>query len=125
MGDRVQGRALSLLKEADSVNITSNDLICIMLQIGLSDHNLQHELGAIRNPTLDTFSEKIEGFEQSKRAMSGNAYGHAVTRTNANAGRKTHLINPRTGISRTRIRENVTDASHCGENVLDAHVQIT
>ena len=36
MGDRVQGRALSLLKEADSVNITCNDLICITLQIGLA-----------------------------------------------------------------------------------------
>ena len=52
---------LSLLEEADGV--TCNDLICMMLQIGLSDQNLQRELGAILNPTLDTFSEKIEGFE--------------------------------------------------------------
>ena len=42
--------------------------------LGLSDHNLQRELGAIRNPTLDSFSEKIEGFEQAKRTMSGNAF---------------------------------------------------
>ena len=51
------------------MNITCNDLICMMLQIGLSDRNLQRELGAIRNPTLDTFSEKIEGFEQAKRTV--------------------------------------------------------
>ena len=51
------------------MNITCNDLICMMLQIGLSDQNLQRELGAIRNPTLDTFSEKIEGFEQAKRTV--------------------------------------------------------
>ena len=65
---------LSLLEEADGVNITCNDLICMMLQIGLSDQNLQRELGAIHNPTLDTFSEKIEGFEEARRTMSGNAY---------------------------------------------------
>ena len=43
---------LSLLEEADGVNITCNDLICMMLQIGLSDLSLQRELGAIRNPTI-------------------------------------------------------------------------
>ena len=37
----------------------------MMLQIGLTDSNLQRELGGIRNPTLDAFSEKIEGFEQA------------------------------------------------------------
>ena len=36
---------LSLLEEADGANITCNDLICLMLQIGLSDSNLQRELG--------------------------------------------------------------------------------
>ena len=49
---------LSLLEEADGVNITCNNLICMMLQIGLSDHNLQRELGAIRNPTLDTLVKR-------------------------------------------------------------------
>ena len=71
------------------MNITCNDLICMMLQIGLSDSSLQRELGAIRNPTLDAFSEKIEGFEQARRIVSGNAYGNAVTRPNTNSGRKT------------------------------------
>ena len=56
---------LSLLEEADGANITCNDLLCMMLQIGLTDSNLQRELGRIRNPTLDAFSEKIEGFEQA------------------------------------------------------------
>ena len=39
---------LSPLEEADGVNITCNDLICMMLQIGLSDQSLQREFGAIR-----------------------------------------------------------------------------
>ena len=82
--DRVQGGASIPAR----VNITCNDLICMMLQIGLSDPNLQRELGAIHNPTLDSFSEKIEGFEQAQRTMSGNTYGHAVTRTNTNTGQK-------------------------------------
>ena len=60
----------------------------MMLQIGVSDNNLQRELGGIRNPTLDTFSEKIEGFEQAKRTMSGSAYGLAVSRNNTNVGRR-------------------------------------
>ena len=79
---------LSLLEEADGANITCNDLICMMLQIGLSDSNLQRELGAIRNPTLDAFKEKIEGYEQAKRTMSGSAHGLAVSRRIANAGRR-------------------------------------
>ena len=71
---------LSLLEEADGVNITCNDLICMMLQIGLSDPSLQRELGSVRNPTLDMFNKKIEGFEQARRTVSGNALGNAVTR---------------------------------------------
>ena len=58
------------LEEADGANITCNDLICMMLQIGLSDSNLQRELGSIRNPTLDAL--KIEGFEQAKCTMSSS-----------------------------------------------------
>ena len=37
---------LSLLEEADGVNITCNDLICMMLKIGLSDSSLRRELGS-------------------------------------------------------------------------------
>ena len=55
---------LSLLEDADGVNIGCDDLICMMLQIGLSDSTLQQELGTVRNLTLALFSEKIEGFEQ-------------------------------------------------------------
>ena len=51
----------------------------MMLQIGLTDSNLQRELGGIRNPTLDAFSEKIEGFEQAKRTMASSAHGMAVS----------------------------------------------
>ena len=57
---------LSLLEEADGVNIGCDNLICMMLQIGLSDTSLQRELGAVCNPTLATFNEKIEGFEQAR-----------------------------------------------------------
>ena len=79
---------LSLLEEADSVNITCNDLICMMLQIGLSDPSLQRELGSVRNPTLDVFNKKIEGFEQARRIVSINAFGNAISHSNANSGRR-------------------------------------
>ena len=48
-------------------------------QIGLSDQNLQRELGAIRNPTLDSFSERIEGFERCP-AMHMDMPSHAPIR---------------------------------------------
>ena len=59
-----------------------------MLQIVLSDPSLQRELGSVRNLTLDAFNEKIKGFEQARRTVSGNAFGNAVTRQNGNPGRK-------------------------------------
>ena len=73
---------MSLLEEADGVNINCDDLICMMLQIGLSDSSLQRELGAVRNPILTAFNEKIEGFEQARRTVSTNAYRNAVSRLN-------------------------------------------
>ena len=82
---------LSLLEEADGANISCNDLICMMLQIGLSDTNLQRELGSIRNPTLDAFTEKIEGFEQAKLTMATNAHGLAASRGNTNGGRRPNV----------------------------------
>ena len=82
---------LSLLEEADGANISCNDLICMMLQIGLSDSNLQRELGSIRNPTLDAFTERIEGFEQAKLTMATNAHGLAASRGNANGGRRSNV----------------------------------
>ena len=82
---------LSLLEEADGANITCNDLICMMLQIGLTDSGLQRELGGIRNPTLDAFTEKIEGFEQAKLTMATNAHGLAASRGNANGGRRPNV----------------------------------
>ena len=115
---------LSLLEETDGVNITCNDLICMMLQIGLSDSSLQRELGAIRNPTLDAFSEKIEGFEQARRTVSGNAYGNAVTRPSTNSGQKASN-QPGRSTSKNQPNRNKGDASHCEESVSDAHVQIT
>ena len=60
---------LSLLEEADGLNIECDDLICMMLQIGLSDSSLQREL-------------EIEGFEQAHRTLStSSAYGNAVSRS--------------------------------------------
>ena len=79
---------LSLLEAADGANITFNDLICMMLQLGLSDTNLQRELGAIRNPTLEAFKEKIEGYEQAKRTVSGSAHGLAVSRGAPASGKR-------------------------------------
>ena len=75
---------LSLLEEADGANIGCDDLICMMLQIGLSDGQLRRELGAIRNPTMASFSEKIEGFEQARRTEPNSAYGNAVSRAPPN-----------------------------------------
>ena len=43
---------LSLIEEADGDNIGVNDLICMMLQIGVSDPALQRKLGSIKNPTF-------------------------------------------------------------------------
>ena len=79
---------LSLLEEADGVNIGCDDLICMMLQIGLSDSSLQRELSTVRNPTLALFSEKIEGFEQARRTLSSSAYGNAVSRSGNSAARR-------------------------------------
>ena len=71
---------LSLLEEANGANIGCDDLICMMLQIGLSDSHLRRELGAIRNPTMARFSEKIEGFEQARKTEPEAAYGNAAQR---------------------------------------------
>ena len=56
----------------------------MMLQIGLSDSQLRRELGAIRNPTMASFSEKIEGFKQARRTEPDSAYGNAVFRVPPN-----------------------------------------
>ena len=79
---------MSLLEEADGVNIGGDDLICMMLQIGLSDSSLQRELGAVRNPTLASFSEKIEDFEQARRTLSSSAYENAVSCTSNPSNRR-------------------------------------
>ena len=68
---------LSLLEEADGVNIACDDLLCMMLQIGLSDSSLQLELRSVCNPTLAT----ICSFEQARHTLSSSAYGNAVSRT--------------------------------------------
>ena len=52
---------LSLIQEADGINIGVNYLISMMLQIGISDPALQWEFGTVRNPTLAAFNEKTEG----------------------------------------------------------------
>ena len=75
---------LSLLEEADGANVGCDDLICMMLQIGLSDGQLRRDLGAIRDPTLKTFSEKIEGFEQAKKTEPDLAYGNMVSKVSSN-----------------------------------------
>ena len=76
---------LSLIGEADGINIGVNDLICMMLQTGLSDPSLQRELGAVRNPTL---AEKIEGFEQARRTTATSAFGNAASRNPSSSSRR-------------------------------------
>ena len=56
----------------------------MMLQTGLSDSHLRRELGAIRNPTLPGFSEKIEGYEQARKTEPEAAYGNAAQRPASN-----------------------------------------
>ena len=70
---------LSLIDEADGINISVNDLVCMMLQIGLSDQGLQHELGFIRDPTLQLFTEKIEGYEQGLKTTGSSVFANAAT----------------------------------------------
>ena len=69
---------LSLIEEADGDNIGGNDLICIMLQNGASDPSLRRELGSIKNPTLLSFNDKIEGYEQARKTESSTAFGLAI-----------------------------------------------
>ena len=71
---------LSLLEEADGANIECDDLVCMMLQIGLSDGQLRRDLCA----TLKSFSEKIEGFEQAKKTEPDLAFGNTVSKASSN-----------------------------------------
>ena len=71
---------LSLIGEADGTNITVNDLICMMLQIGLSDQGLQRELSSIREPTLQSSMEKIEGYEQGLKSTGSSVFANAATK---------------------------------------------
>ena len=75
---------MSLLEEADGANIGCDNLICMMLQIGLTDSHLRRELGAIRDPTLRGFSEKIEGYEQARKTEPEAEYGNAAQRQTPN-----------------------------------------
>ena len=73
------------MDEADGANIGVNDLKCMMLQIGVSDIALQHELGSIKNPTLPSFNEKIEGYKQARKTTSpSTAFGNAASKGNNN-----------------------------------------
>ena len=75
---------LSLLEEADGANLGCDNLVCMMLQNGLSDEQLRRDLGAIRDPILKSFSEKIEGFEQAKKTEPDLAYGNTVSKVSSN-----------------------------------------
>ena len=110
---------MSLLDEADGANITCNDLICMMLQIGISDSNLQRELGSIRNPTLDAFTEKIEGYEQAKLAMATNAHGLVASRPNSGGGRRSNVSSgksaakPQAGKNRSERERRIALRGKC------------
>ena len=71
----------------------------MMLQIGASDPALRRELGAIRNPTLNNFNEKIEGFEQARKTEMSSAHGLAAKgstprRQGSQQNRNTPKANP-------------------------------
>ena len=72
----------SLIEEAGRDNIGVNNLICMMLQIGVSNPALQRELGSIKNPTLPAFSDKLEGYEQARKTVAQSAFGLAATKGN-------------------------------------------
>ena len=72
---------LSLMDEADGANIGVNDLICMMIQIGVSDPALQFKLGSVKNPTLN---KKLEGYEQARKTTLATAFGYAALRGNGN-----------------------------------------
>ena len=78
-----------------------------MLQIGLSDSQLRRDLGAIRDPTLRSFNEKLEGYEQARKTEPEAAYGNAAQRQN-NANRRP----PATG-GKSSGRNNTS--KKCGE----------
>ena len=52
-----------------------------MLQISASDSALQRELGAIKNPTLQSFNTKIEGYEQARKTTATTAFGITASKT--------------------------------------------
>ena len=52
----------------------------MMLQIGLSDQGLQRELGSIREPTLQSFMEKIEGYKQGLKSTGTSVFANAATK---------------------------------------------
>ena len=64
----------------NGININVNDLICMMLQIGLSDQGLQRELGSIREPSLQSFTEKIEEYEQGLKSTGTSVFANAATK---------------------------------------------
>ena len=68
------------MDEGDGANIRVNDLICMVLQIGVLDTSLQRELGAIKNPTLVAFNNKIEGYEQTRKTTASTAFGNAASK---------------------------------------------
>ena len=74
---------LSHIDKADGINISVNDLVCMMLQIGLSDQGLQRELGSIRDPTLQLFTEKIEDYEEGLKTTGSSVFANIATRGSA------------------------------------------
>ena len=52
----------------------------MMLQIGLSDQGLQREFGSIREPTLQSFTEKIEGYDQGLKSTGTSVFANAATK---------------------------------------------
>ena len=52
----------------------------MMLQIGLSNQGLQRELGSIRDPTLQSFTKRIEGYEQGLKSTRSSVFMNAATR---------------------------------------------
>ena len=105
---------LLLIDEADGTNITVNDLICMMLQIGLSDQVLQRELGSIREPTLQSFTEKIEGYEQGLKSTGSATRGPSPRRPTPQNSR-TNTSNEMFSLHKGRSHDNKLHLSRFGK----------
>ena len=92
----------------------------MMLQIGISDPALQRELGAVRNPTLAAFNDKIEGYEQAHMSTTTTAFGNAMSRGSSSRRPSNQGSRPAPCPNNPSVEVNGTGVSLCAANVFAA-----